>query len=389
MQFAHPEFILPGQQLVIPEQSEVGDEWPMAGRTAGRAAASPAFLSGQPAQGWSYAPRRRGVAVPSPPVVRYDRVYVGLGDGVYYCIDKSSGRARWRMPAPLVSPSESVALAAPAVFDGLVYLGTPAGLVLALDAFRGTLIWKVEAGGAGIGAPAVVGDVVYAGTRDGHVVALEAKTGALVWRHTAPAPIEAQVAAGPEAVYALDVAGTLWALDSQTGEVRWSRLVGADLAAWPVVTELLVLAGGMALDPQNGQVQWQVDEQTPPACGGEVVFYPGGAVNLFSGEYCWHAPDEPTMESPAETAAAPAAAGVPAPAPVGGLVAAGPLLLAACADGSLRAWHSAGGGAAWELDLGAAPCHAPAVVPGQVLVSLADGSLRTVRARHERSPANR
>ncbi|MBV8845519.1 MAG: PQQ-binding-like beta-propeller repeat protein [Bryobacterales bacterium] len=105
--------------------------------------------------------------------------------------------------------------ATPLVYDGVMYLPNPRGVIQALDAATGDLIWEYRpgtneapvsprAGGAeqtaiprlsqrptaaaesdnlrGIQRNiAIYGDKIYATTNDAHVIALEARTGRLVW----------------------------------------------------------------------------------------------------------------------------------------------------------------------------------------------------------------
>lgn len=363
-QIAHPEFILPGQQLVIPELQETAEEWPMAGRTAGRGGNSPVHLVGQPHLSWSCSPRRVAGLLPSAPVIRYDRIYAGLGDGAYYCLEKASGRVKWRWP--LAGTQAGGSLPAPAVYDGLVYLGTPDGLAVALDAFRGTPVWKTPAGAGLAAGPAVAGGIVYLGALDGQMVALEAKTGALVWRRELGAPVAQPVAVGDGVAYAVDQAGRLWALDAQSGEPCWPAPAAATPAP-PVFAELLVLVGGQAVDPRDGQGLWQVPEQAAPAVRAESLLYPGGAVDLFAGEYRWR---------------------TAAPRPDLPVAAAGSQVLAVTPAAELLALAGEDGRPGWRVPLGTPPCHPPAVAPGLVVATLADGSLRAIRLyRSTRPPA--
>ena len=107
---------------------------------------------------------------------------------------------------------------APLVYDGVMYLPNPRGVIQALDAATGDLIWehrpgaqtpapapggggaaqtaisplpqRANAGGGGGGGDegrgiqrniAIYGDKVFGTTNDAHIVAVEARTGKLVW----------------------------------------------------------------------------------------------------------------------------------------------------------------------------------------------------------------
>lgn len=425
-QVAHPEFILPGQQVVIPERMEAGDEWPTWGRTPGRTGISPVPVRGRPVQGWGFAPRRLGSCLPSAPVVRYGRVYVGLGDGQFYALDRGTGRVKWRLPAGLKREppgEEETALATPLVFDGLVYLCGPDGVITAAEAHTGNVIWRVATGGRYTGSPGIWNGIIYTGSWDQHLYALEAKTGTVIWQQKLDGPVVGPVCTGDGRVFAVTQAGQLWALAAETGEAQWH--VPADPSRHPVYGEVLVLVGGRAYDPHDGGLIWQVEAggATPVVWLDQVIF-PGGVVDLFTGIPKSPKPftrqaSPPVGEAPAsqaETSApgdkGPADGAAPEDHPSGGrapiaggqgpesgadaspgraqpvpavepamdrFISAGGLLLGPTADGRLCAREVGSGRLLWALGLDADIPHPPAVVGGQLLLTLGDGSLRTFR----------
>ncbi len=379
-QIAHPEFILPGQQLVIPEPSEVGEDWPMLGRTAGRVSVSPVAVEGTPLPGWAYTPRKNIGASPSAPVIRYDRVYVGLGDGYYYSLDRKSGRVKWRIPtggARAIAHIGEYPMATPVVFEGIAYLCGPDGSVFAVDAYTGHQIWKVSVGGPIVSSPAASGGVIYLGCCDEHLYALEAKTGAIAWKLHVGAPIFQPVAIGDEHVYAVTDARRLWAVDAQTGEGFWD--VPCEPSATPVYAEVLVIAGGRAHDPKNGQTVWELEgDRATPSVRVDQVLYPSGSVDLFTGSIRWTRGAESGAKSPASNR-------LPRPeVPILKQVATSTLVLGVGADQRLHAWNVMNGALAWTADLPALSEQPPAVAPGQIVVALDDGSLCTFRLKPER-----
>jgi alcohol dehydrogenase (cytochrome c) len=108
--------------------------------------------------------------------------------------------------------------AAPIVHDGIMYLPSPRGVIQALDAATGDLIWEYRPGAAATPAPAagrgggeqtdiprlaqrpaagagdtgrgiqktiaIFGDKIFGTTNEAHIVALDARTGKLVWDTT-------------------------------------------------------------------------------------------------------------------------------------------------------------------------------------------------------------
>ena len=84
----------------------------------------------------------------------------------------------------------------PLVYDSIMYLPNPRGVIQALDAATGDLIWEYRparaaaadsAGDGGRGSQrniAIFGDKIFGTTSDAHIIALDARTGKLVWDTT-------------------------------------------------------------------------------------------------------------------------------------------------------------------------------------------------------------
>lgn len=357
---AHPEFLLAGQRLVIPEPAGPGDDWPMLGRTPGRAAETAASVEGAPVRAWQATPARAGGTRPSPPVLRYGRVYAGMSDGRYWCLDQETGAIRWRAEAGEGAGGD---LPAPAVYDGLAYLCGPDGTLLAADARTGRRIWRLALDGPAAGAPAVDGGMLFVGTRTGRVWAVEAKTGAIAWRTALEGEMAQPVALGDDRLFAVTGLGQLWALEAATGRVTWRAAAEAHP---PVYAELLVIAGGSAFDPLTGEVVWRVEgAPCSPAVRRDQVIYPGRALDLFTGQAA-----QPV--EPASRAAEPAARAA-------GLVVAGDAALFFAEGPRLEARRLGTGEPLWRLDLPAPGVGTPAVAPGRLFFTLADGTLFAYR----------
>jgi len=364
-QIAHPEFIMAGQQLVIPELPEPGDDWPTVGRTPARTGVTAVSLSGIPVEAWSYAPRHHIGLRPSAPVIRYERVFAGLGDGHYYAFDRHTGSVKWRTAAIAGELDESLigaSLAAPALYDGLAYLCGPDGTVKAVDAHSGRKVWQVSLGGPVTGAPAVVDGILYVGGWNRHIYALEGKTGAIAWKTNVEARVLHPVALGDDHLYAVTEGGQLLALDMSTGSVHWR--VDTDQSCPPVFAELLVIAGGVAFDPATGEQVWRAPGVAEsPVVRFDQVLYPDRAVDLFTGE----------------------ARVVEALSSLKGRshLLAGESLLLATENQTLMAWDVTTDRERWSLELEAPATAQPAVAPSQIAVTLEDGSVVAFRMEVE------
>jgi len=131
--------------------------------------------------------------------------------------------------------------AAPLVYDGVMYLPNPRGVIQALDAATGDLIWEYRPGATPAAAPsgrgggeqtdiprlaqrpasggsdlgrgiqktlAIFDDKIFGTTNDAHIVALNARTGKLVWDvKTADDKLGYEYTAGPIVVRGKVIAG--------------------------------------------------------------------------------------------------------------------------------------------------------------------------------------
>lgn len=131
----------------------------------------------------------------------------------------------------------------PTIVNGVAYVDSDDGVLYALNANTGTLMWSYATGG-GESTPAVVGGTVYVGSWSGKVYALKAATGALLWSFTAGAMIESSPAVVNGVVYVGSADGNLYALNAGTGAKIWSFATGAN-----VFTSPSVLNGVVYFDP--------------------------------------------------------------------------------------------------------------------------------------------
>jgi outer membrane protein assembly factor BamB len=110
------------------------------------------------------------------PSIAYDRVYLGVIDGVFSAFDAHTGSHRWsRKLAGSIYGSA-------AVWNETVYVGTTDGTFYALSAEDGHTRWKQSLGGKVLGSPTVTGGRVYVSTTNRDTFVFHARTGALDWR---------------------------------------------------------------------------------------------------------------------------------------------------------------------------------------------------------------
>jgi outer membrane protein assembly factor BamB len=158
------------------------------------------------------------------------------GDYDVIAFDRTNGAFRWRfVPREGYGPGNYLG----DVADGLVYAGSPAGRIYAIDAVTGRSRWTAVVADdrrTVVFEPTTNGDLVVAGfgvstvPNTGGLVALDAKTGLERWRIAFPRPsnpaLGSNSAGNPILVDDLVVAatgyGAIYAFDRDDGSVRWS-----------------------------------------------------------------------------------------------------------------------------------------------------------------------
>lgn len=194
--------------------------------------------------------KQTGVSVYSSPAIANGVIYTGdlEGDDLY-AFNATTGALLWKYPVDnsFLSPAvgrETVYIAVtgglnavtinppglawsfkfgdassePTLAAGVVYVGSEDGVLYALNAETGVLLWQFNTGyDQFISASAVASDIVYVTSLTGYLYALDATTGTLIWEYTGPA---GSVAVANEKVYAA-ADKILYALDAGTGALLW------------------------------------------------------------------------------------------------------------------------------------------------------------------------
>jgi eukaryotic-like serine/threonine-protein kinase len=229
---------------------------------------------------WSFVDENDGVF--SSAVVVDGVVYVG-NRGRLLALDARTGTKRWEFPiqvAPL--------LPAPAVSNGLVYVGSTNGDLYAIDATSGTQRWVYSTDGlvysstrgwthstgrSILSSPLIADGVVYVTAEesltsytDAYLIALNAATGEELWTFDIGSVAAASPAYDDGVIlvsgsYWVDGRRALFAVDAVTGSQRWMFQTGGVIDTTPAIANGLVYIADdhalYALDAASGTERWQ------------------------------------------------------------------------------------------------------------------------------------
>ncbi len=170
-------------------------------------------------------------------------LYLGSHNGVLYALDADNGRVLWQhreLDAIRAPPAFAAGEASTAASPALVIVASKYGMVRGLRAVDGKERWKYKTGDRITGSPAVYrrDGAAYAvvGSYDRHLYVLHARDGRLKWRHRARAGIYSSAALALDHRQPLILFSAwdhaLHAVSPKDGSLLFSRFTGRPL--WEV-----------------------------------------------------------------------------------------------------------------------------------------------------------
>jgi outer membrane protein assembly factor BamB len=175
-----------------------------------------------------------------------DRVFAPSADHKLYAVDLighqlwqfETGEPLWAKPA--ADPD-----------CNCIYLSSMDHKIYAIDAQSGVQVWSTEdLGGSIVGTPSISEDMVlYAGTFANEMVAIDAENGRVLWRFGADDWVWASPTLDGDTLYFGDLSGTLYAVDRQNGVSKWQIQPGGAIVGTPLVTN-----DGIYFTTEDGQL---------------------------------------------------------------------------------------------------------------------------------------
>ncbi len=191
--------------------------------------------------------------------------------------DAGSGGILWRFAPVQDAPQRTSLVTTPVLVSGCLFFVSRSGVVHALDAATGRLLWESPLGARANTSLAHLAGKLYAGTIDGRVLRLDARSGNLEAEFaTGGLPYGRLVVAGdallalwfqgkPEEYGENEAPHTLACLDPSLEKTRWTHESPVEWTSYkPLVRGSQVLAGNeagllQALDLGSGELRWSTE----------------------------------------------------------------------------------------------------------------------------------
>jgi outer membrane protein assembly factor BamB len=225
----------------------------------------------------------------SSPVSAGECLFVGSGDGSFYCVDSGTGKIVWKLP--LAARIESTACIA----GNFAYLGNDLGVFYAINIRNGSVQWKRTLGEYIRSSAFCCGGNIYVGSinptrKTGILWALSAQNGAVLWKR-ALGPVFASPLVDRDAVIVGSDDETLYSFDT-SGSENWKVALSGKIRSTAVLVRESLYVGGFGgtlykIRRSTGEVAWRNAEAgsmySSPAYGRSfvVVGNNSGVIKFF------------------------------------------------------------------------------------------------------------
>ena len=287
---------LAGVAVTVPP-GETPADWPQPGRTPTHVLGAFAWNDHGATPAWE---SRIGVGqvfrhqLTAPPIVADGRIYTMDADAVLDAFDLETGHRIWHLETRRKKTTSSNVGGGIAYADGTIYAATGLAELLAVDAARGKIRWRVSTTTPVHSTPTVADGRVYYATIDDRLVAADIADGKTAWSYTAGGSFNALLGQ-PSPAYADGVvlagfpSGELAAIKAADGSTVWTDTLGgtvgasplefASIRAEPVIagdTAYAVSVGGLmtATDMRTGRRIWEraISSGFTPVIAGDWMF---------------------------------------------------------------------------------------------------------------------
>jgi outer membrane protein assembly factor BamB len=176
--------------------------------------------------------------IEASPLLRNQKIFAGNVEGAFYCVDLTTGVQLWKFELPDNVKRKGIRSSA-AGSDSSITFGADDGFLYALDAERGTQIWRHNTGASIVGSPCIANGNVYVGNLGGTICGVDLHSGKPRWQFEAGASIYASPSFADNKIFIGTTGGMMYALDAMTGTLVWKTDLGS------VINSSAVIAGNV------------------------------------------------------------------------------------------------------------------------------------------------
>ncbi|MBN1233926.1 MAG: PQQ-like beta-propeller repeat protein, partial [Candidatus Coatesbacteria bacterium] len=233
--------------------------------------------------------------ISSSPRISNNTIFVGSSDKYIYAIDAVKGTLIWK--CFLLSPVDR---SSPCISDGVVYIGSGEYndqsmnyyFFHAIDASNGSVIWKFKSGSI-VSSPYISDSSVYFGSCDDFIYSLDKKDGRLNWRYKTNDDVTSSPLVSDNIIYIGSHDNNFYAINCSNGSLKWKYQTGNSIDTSPCFSNNVVFfASGdgyvYALNSSDGSLKWRYKAgygggiNSSPCVSDGVVFIGGNDLMLYA-----------------------------------------------------------------------------------------------------------
>ncbi len=202
------------------------------------------------------------------PTVFANRVYVGSPHGVLYALHAQTGAVVWKKQDIGIISAEIL------VSQGILFVATSDGYIMSLSLEDGTQNWSYKTTGIVSKSPVHKDGKLFFSTNKDYIYAIDAKQGTFLWHYKAQAQNKytsygnSGVVVQDDFLFAGLSDGTLVALRTQNGTSVWitslknnnKQFIDVDtppLIIGDTIYTASITGGAYAIDKKTGAIRWQ------------------------------------------------------------------------------------------------------------------------------------
>lgn len=189
------------------------------------------------------------------PAIFQGVLYVGSYDNNLYALNAADGKFQWKYP------TDAGIVSRPALFDGNIYFGSEDKRLHVVSGRSGKVVWTYYTEAPIRSSPRIAEGHVFIGSDDAHIHAVNLNTGRLAWKFETADAVRSTPYVFNELVYAGCESGDYYAVDFRGG-LKWrfhakraitSSTAGTNAAIYFTSVDSMLYS----LDPRNGWVLWR------------------------------------------------------------------------------------------------------------------------------------